>query len=306
MIDDVEYQVLRDGWLVAMDVDRYSAHTIRIYSKAVDDFARWLGKHHPDVGPRTVDRLHVRGWLIETVQRTSSGSARSWMPGLRHFFAWLVEEEEREDDPAARIKMPRPNPIRTPTVDPLDIGKMLDTCSGTDFVSRRDRAIIYVFVDGGLRLAEVAGLSKNDVNVRERMLYIAGKGANRSGPRMRAIALGVKAVQALERYQRQRLRHPFVDRESLWLGAGNRPTLSAEGIKAMLNRRAALVGVKLHPHMFRHTWASAFRKSGGSEGDLMVMGGWTSRTMLDRYGQAEAEERAQTAYRNGLSFGDRL
>jgi integrase len=73
----------------------------------------------------------------------------------------------------------------------------------------------------------------------------------------------------------------------------------------MLERRGAKVGLKIHPHMFRHDWASAFRAAGGSEGDLMVLGGWRSRQMLDRYGRAAAEDRARDTYRR-LSFGDRL
>jgi integrase len=74
----------------------------------------------------------------------------------------------------------------------------------------------------------------------------------------------------------------------------------------MLKRRAALVGLEgVHPHVFRHSWASAFRAAGGSEGDLLVLGGWRSRAMLDRYGKAAAADRAAESYRR-LSLGDRL
>ncbi len=57
--------------------------------------------------------------------------------------------------------------------------------------------------------------------------------------------------------------------------------------------------------MLRHTWASEFRRAGGSEGDLMILGGWRSRNMLDRYGRDVAEDRAREAYRR-LSVTDRL
>jgi integrase len=73
----------------------------------------------------------------------------------------------------------------------------------------------------------------------------------------------------------------------------------------MVQRRGEQAGVRLHPHMFRHTWASAFREADGSEGDLMVLGGWRSRAMLDRYGSAVAAERARRAYRT-RSLGDKL
>ncbi|HEV8423890.1 MAG TPA: tyrosine-type recombinase/integrase [Actinomycetes bacterium] len=70
--------------------------------------------------------------------------------------------------------------------------------------------------------------------------------------------------------------------------------------------RGADAGISdLHPHVFRHTWAHAFRAAGGNEGDLMLLGGWRSRAMLDRYGKAAAADRAADAYRR-LSLGDRI
>jgi integrase/recombinase XerC len=115
----------------------------------------------------------------------------------------------------------------------------------------------------------------------------------------------VKCAQALDRYLRERRRRPFTEQPQLWLGDRGRATLAADGIDAMLKRRGARVGIQIHPHMFRHTWASQFRADGGSEGDLMVLGGWRSRTMLDRYGATVAQERAHEAARRH-SLGDRL
>jgi hypothetical protein len=125
-------------------------------------------------------------------------------------------------------------------------------------------------------------------------------------PRHRVVSLGVKAARALDRYLPERRRHPYVDTLRLWLGSRGRPTIDADGVKAMLKRRAADAGIAdLHPHAFRHTWAHAFRAAGGNEGDLMLLGGWRSRAMLDRYGKAAAADRAADAYRR-LSLGDRI
>ena len=186
-----------------------------------------------------------------------------------------------------------------------ELRRLLATCAGADFTARRDTAIVLLFVDGGLRLSELADLQVADVDLRDRMLYVLGKGTRRSGPRHRAVPLGVKAARALDRYLRERRRHPYADSSRLWLGSRGRPALSADGIDAMLKRRGAAVGIRgLHPHAFRHTWAHAFRAAGGSEGDLMLLGGWRSRAMLDRYGKTAAADRAADAYR--LSLGDRI
>lgn len=302
-----DFALLSDSWQLALGAEQYSPNTIRSYTRALIHFGNWLALQEPGASPTEVTRDHIRGWIIDVREATSSGTARSLFPGLRHFYRWMVAEGETENDPTAGTRTPRPNDASTPTLTMAQIRAMLATCAGPDlFLARRDEAIIMVFVDGGLRMAEVEGLPLTAVDPRDRMLFVEGKGSNRSGPRRRAVPLGVKAARSVDRYVRERRKHPYADRKELWLGARGRPTLTMTGIDAMLKRRAALAGVTgVHSHVFRHTWASGFRRAGGSEGDLMVLGGWHSRQMLDRYGRTEADERAREAYRR-LSFGDRL
>ncbi|MEV7267111.1 tyrosine-type recombinase/integrase [Micromonospora aurantiaca] len=300
-----DFAVLTESWDLALRADGYAPNTITSYQRAVRQLADWLDKVHPGVGPADVTRDHVREWIVQVRERTSSGSARSWFAGVRKFYRWALDEDEVDTDPTAGIKTPPPNDPRTPVLAIGQIRAMLDTCSSRTFIDRRDAAIIFVFVDGGLRLSEATNLRLDGVETRDRLLFVEGKGTNRSGPRRRAVPLGVKSTRALDRYLRERRRHPYAALPQLWLGDRGRPTLSDSGVKRMLERRAALCGFDLHPHMLRHTWASAFREAGGNEGDLMVLGGWRNRAMLDRYGRAAAANRAQDAYRS-RALGDRI
>ena len=159
---------------------------------------------------------------------------------------------------------PCPEP---PVLAHADLRALLATGAGTDFTARRDTAIIMLFLDGGLRLSELAGLQVADVDLRDRIVFVASKASRRSGPRHRAVPIAVKADRALDRYLRERRRHSYADTPRPWLG-----------------RRG-------HPHAFRHTWAHAFRAAGGNEGDLMLLGGWRSRAMLDRSGKTAAADR---------------
>jgi site-specific recombinase XerD len=300
-----DFEALVESWDLALRADGYSDNTLRSYRRALRSFAEWLAVDHRDVGVPDVRRDHVRGWVVHVRDTTSSGTARSHFAGVRHFFRWCVDEAETELDPTEGIKTPRPNDPTTPVLDVDEIRKLLATCTGNDFIDRRDAAIILVFLDCGLRLAELGGLQVEGVDLRERVLLVEGKGSNRSGPRRRAVPFGVKCGRALDRYLRERRKHPFAGQPQLWLGSRNRATLTASGVDRMLERRAAVAGIKFHVHMLRHTWASASRSAGLSEGDLMTLGGWRSRAMLDRYGKVAAGDRAREAYRR-LSFGDRL
>jgi site-specific recombinase XerD len=301
-----DFDVFTVSWELSMRADGYAENTLLAYREAVHSLAGWLAEHHPAIGPAELERDHVRGWLVHIRETRSSSTARGWFAGVRHFCRWLQAEGETNRDATAGIKTPAPGDPATPVLDLEDFRKLLTACAGSDFVSRRDTAIVMVLLDGGLRLSELAGLQVTAVDLRDRMVFVEGKASRRSGPRHRAVPLGVKAARALDRYLRVRRHHPFADSPALWLGARGRQHLSADGIDAMLKRRATDAGIEgLHPHVFRHSWAHAFRAAGGSEGDLMMLGGWRSRAMLDRYGKSAAADRAAEAYRR-LSLGDRI
>lgn len=300
-----DFGPLSDSWELAIRADGYSDNTLGTYRQSLARFARWLAETHPGVGPTDLTRDHIRGWVVHLRDTVASNTARAWFTGVRHFFRWMIAEGECATDPFLGVRTPAPGQPHTPVLSNDDIRDMLEACGGNTFTGRRDAAIIMILADGGLRLSELSGLRVEDVDIRDRVLFVVGKGSNRSGPRRRAVPLGIKAARAVDRYLRERRKHPGAELPALWLGAHGRPRLSTAGVEAMLRRCGEKVGLDVHPHMFRHTWASAFRLAGGEEGDLMVLGGWRSRAMLDRYGKAAATDRARESYRT-RSLGDRL
>ena len=98
-----------------------------------------------------------------------------------------------------------PSTIPRSVLADADLRALLATCAGTDFTARRDASIFMLFLDGGLRLSELAGLQVADVDLRDRIVFVAGKASRRSGPRNRAVPLGIKAAaadRAAEAYRR--------------------------------------------------------------------------------------------------------
>jgi hypothetical protein len=81
---------------------------------------------------------------------------------------------------------------------------------------------------------------------------------------------------------------------SLWIG--QRGALTTGSVNAIIKQRGLMAGIPhLHPHALRHAWAHRMLSNGVGEGDVMVLGGWSSRAMLSRYGAYAASERAFAA-----------
>lgn len=147
----------------------------------------------------------------------------------------------------ARMKPPIVPEVPVPVVSDDDLKRLLRACNGKTFEDKRDVAILRVFIDTGIRLAECSGLRREDVDLQEEVLHVTGKGR-----RPRAVPFGAKTGVALDRYLRLRLRlrHSQADSPALWLGP--KGGLTDSGIAQMLERRCLQAGIeKVHPHQLR-------------------------------------------------------
>jgi integrase len=116
------------------------------------------------------------------------------------------------------------------------------------------------------------------------------------------VAYDDETARAIRLYGRYRRAHRYRDLPRLWIGEQGR--LTGEGIDRMLRRRARRAGVEgVHAHRFRHTFADNWLSDGGSEMTLMAIAGWTNPSMLKRYTDARAADRA-LASTNGCGSDD--
>jgi site-specific recombinase XerD len=224
------------------------------------------------------------------------------LAALKRFFKWAVAEEEIDRSPCERLKAPK-IPINPPEVlSAAEITKLLKVCQGKDFTARRDTAIIRVLIDTGIRRGELAGLQVQDVDLDNQVLTIRRRKGGNAG----SVPIGTMATQALDRYLRVRPKHSGARRlTALWLGT--RGVIQAVGIYQMIKVRAREAGIthRVFVHLFRHSFADQWKASGGSEEDLMAIGGWKSTEMVRRYGASAVGRRAFDAHRR-LSPGDRI
>ena len=213
-----------------------SPRTIETYLEAVAGFTGFLSA----TSRRSLDearREDVEAWIGALLARWKPSTAHNRYRGLHAFFKWAVAEGNLAANPMNGMKPPQLPEQPIDVVRPEHLALLLKTCQGRDFTSRRDTAIILLLVDTGMRRAECVGMTLDDIDLDQRIVWVLGKGR-----RPRALPIGRKTAQALDRYLRVREGHRLTHLPQVWVGRNGPMTPS--GIYQVVHDRARRLGCR--------------------------------------------------------------
>jgi integrase/recombinase XerD len=177
------------------------------------------------------------------------------------------------------VEHPRQKQPIIPTFTLDQITAMLATCSAKTFIDQRDRAIIVLLFDSGLRVSELCGLTMDAINWSEQTMLILGK-----GNKERLVPFGAMAKQAM--LSSMARRGDLATAYFFTTGYGDQ--LSRRRALEIIQTRgttAGVKGVRLSPHTIRHTFAVNYLRNGGDVFSLQKMLGHSDLAMTRRYAE---------------------
>ena len=241
-------------------VKQYSKHTISGYKRDLTklsgyllniDIEDWQSVNEHEL--RTfVNSERRRGLSPRSIQRVLSTS--------RSFFEYLLVEGIIKLSPAQNINSPKSAKLLPKAMDADLVQRLLDF-KPNGLIEVRDKAIAELLYSSGLRLSEVCTLDVQDLELKERVCRVTGK-----GNKMRVVPVGKKAIQAIRDWliHRKELKHSKSSSSEAMFLNNKGKRISARSIQLRLEKLCAQRGLPgINPHMLRHSFASHVLESSG-------------------------------------------
>lgn len=266
-----------------------SPHTLRNYVSDLQQFHEYVTPakqdgERPTFSVQQLDNLVIREYLgyLHDHKIEKSSMARK-VSSLRSFCKFLCQQNILAQNPAKMVHLPKlarkiPNHL---TVE--DCAKLIESPDLATALGRRDRAILELLYACGVRVSELSGLNVDDVNYKDSMLLVRGKGR-----RERLVPFGKYCRQALESYLDDRcIQASWSQSEPripLFLNHwGTR--LTTRSVARIVEKYARLTGLaqKISPHGIRHSFATHLLNSGADLRSIQELLGHKSLSTTQRY-----------------------
>jgi integrase/recombinase XerC len=238
-------------FILYLSVERqYSIHTQQAYERdilqlldflEVQKINRWQDLNEENLNLFIIQLRHTG---------VSARSIRRYMSSIRNFLTYLTNQNQLDNNCAAQLRTPKMDKKLPETLDYDQLLQLLNVKTGVKF-ERRDVAMIETIYSSGLRVSELVGLNKNDVDNVQGFVKIIGKGG-----KTRHTPLGKSAQKAIAEYAATH------DKTALFINQnGNR--IGVRTVQNIIKKRALVAGIKInvYPHMLRHAAATHFLQS---------------------------------------------
>ena len=277
-----------------------SPHTLRNYLSDLNQFEDYL-KAMLEKDKLTIedisniDHIRIRAFLSNLFEKgIGKASLARKISSLRTFLNYLNKENKISSNPARMVATPRQDKPLPGFLSIDEMDRLLNAPVGDEVLTIRDRAILETFYSCGLRIAEVAAVNIEDVNLSENLIRVKGKGRKE-----RIVPVGSKAVEAIKRYINEGAKYipsplmgegkggggqrVFPSDAPLFLNkSGHR--ITTRSIHRIVEKYKKISGLwDMTPHSIRHSFATHLLNGGADLRSVQEMLGHASLSTTQRY-----------------------
>jgi len=217
--------------------------------------------HKGGLAPRSIQRRlsAVRSFYAFLLREAAVETARSAATRAGSGRAHQRRTARVTNNPAAEVRAPKAARRLPQTLDADQMARLLQIPAQDDRLGSRDRALMELLYSSGLRLAELVSLDVSSLDLKDGVVQVLGKGS-----KARIVPVGRLALRALRTWLQERAALARAGENALFVGRnGVRLGPRAVQMRVALWARRQGLGVPVHPHLFRHSFASHLLESGG-------------------------------------------
>lgn len=272
-------------------VRAYSSNTLTAYRSDIEQFYEFCRDYYTldDVPVEKIDKITLRHFLgMLTENNYSARSAARKLATLKSFFRYCLRRSWIEKNPAYAIKSPK-LPKSLPTVlSQEQTRKLFSNIDVHDFVSARDAAMLELFYASGIRLSELIDLNLRDIQFRNMLISVTGK-----GNKQRLLPLGQAAMNAIKlylTYYQESFKAPESSSPLFISSRGEK--ISVRNVRLRIEKHLKEVsnGAKKNsPHVLRHTFATHLLDEGADLESVRMMLGHESLSTTQVYTHIKME-----------------
>jgi integrase/recombinase XerC len=251
-----------------------SPHTLKAYAGDLQEFHQFLKKT-----PKDIDNLDIRSFLAALhYNKLKKTSIARKLATIRSFFKYLHKEGHVLKNPARLVSTPKiPKPLpKFLTVD--EAFCLMESPEGDAFRPLRDKAMLELLYSSGLRVSELTSLDISDLDIKESLVRVKGKGMKE-----RILPIGLKAMAAIQNYLTERI---SLKKRSHALFLNNRGgRLTQRSVRRIVLYYSRMVNLKsdLSPHTLRHTFATHLLHEGADLRSIQELLGHSSLSTTQKY-----------------------
>ena len=226
-----------------------SPHTITNYLIDLKEFDNSIKEKALD----KITHVDVRLFLARMKEKKlSKRSVARKMACLRSFFKFLCREGYTKSNPATGLQTPKQEKRLPLFLDENQVTKLIEAPDVSDVYGARDRAILETLYSSGLRVSELVGLNKENIDFISGVLKVFGK-----GKKERLAPIGDRALRAIRKYL-EKFKHPNIkEKKAVFLNKSGR-RMSDRAVRRVVEKyiRKTSLNEKISPHSLRHSFAT--------------------------------------------------